>query len=190
MPATSTSFGGPNGNTPGRPVGSQNKIISEVYRIYKERGYRHPAIYCADVYEDEREPKERRDEMAKAALTWFPKEKFRAHHHYDIEVPEFQSIQDAENFLARLPVLLGRCEIESQLALELSTLTKNWIDAKYDRDKLQLQINAAGGGPEPHIHITGGLPELPGTRITMPQLNGHEINGTLAAPPDEGIPSS
>lgn len=33
-----------------------------------------------------------------------------------------------------------------------------------------------------NIHITGGLPELPGTNITMPQLNGHEIDGVLAAP--------
>jgi hypothetical protein len=33
------------------------------------------------------------------------------------------------------------------------------------------------------IHIIGGLPELPGTHITMPHLNGHESLGLL--PPND-----
>jgi hypothetical protein len=32
------------------------------------------------------------------------------------------------------------------------------------------------------IRIEGGLPDLLGTDIIMPKLNGHEISGTLAAP--------
>jgi hypothetical protein len=36
------------------------------------------------------------------------------------------------------------------------------------------------------IKITGGLPELPGTNITMPQLNGHETL-SLVAPNDPPI---
>jgi hypothetical protein len=29
------------------------------------------------------------------------------------------------------------------------------------------------------IHVTGGLPELPGTNIIMPELNGHAIDGEV-----------
>jgi hypothetical protein len=39
-----------------------------------------------------------------------------------------------------------------------------------DQQKLLI---AQGGAPEQHIVITGGLPELPGTNIILPNLNGH-----------------
>jgi hypothetical protein len=45
-----------------------------------------------------------------------------------IEVPNFLSVQEAENYLANIPVLLGRGELDSQTSLELSTLTKNWLE--------------------------------------------------------------
>ena len=45
-----------------------------------------------------------------------------------VVVPEFQSVEQAENYLAHFPILLGRGQIDSQTALGLFTLTKNWID--------------------------------------------------------------
>lgn len=48
-----------------------------------------------------------------------------------VEVPDFQTVVQAEAYLASIPVLLGKGEIDSQTALELSTLTKNWLDAIY-----------------------------------------------------------
>jgi hypothetical protein len=63
-------------------------------------------------------------------------------------------------------VLLGKGEIDSQTALELSTLTKNWIDAKYAREELQLKlINSGQGEREQKITVTGGLPPLPGCNV-------------------------
>src|SRR5262249_35827903 len=51
----------------------------------------------------------------------------------------------------------------------------------------QFKINP----PEQHdqiIQVQGGLPSLPGTRIDMPQLNGHDARA-LAAPTDV-VPST
>jgi hypothetical protein len=60
-------------------------------------------------------------------------------------------------------VLLGRDELDSQTALELSTLTKNWLDAIYAHQEYDLKL-AAGGG-EQVIRIENSLPQIPGTNI-------------------------
>jgi hypothetical protein len=41
--------------------------------------------------------------------------------HQPFAVPDFKQIEEAENYLASLPLLLGRGELDSQTALELST---------------------------------------------------------------------
>ncbi len=99
-----------------------------------------------------------------------------------IEVPQFQAIQQTEDYLASIPVLLGRGELDSQTALELSTLTKNWLDSIYARQEYDLKLQAQGGGSEQNIRIEGGLPPLPGTNVIMDDtalgMNGHN-NGKV-----------
>ena len=68
-------------------------------------------------------------------------------------------------YLASLPALLGRGELDSQTALELSTLVRNWLSAIYERQEYDLRVANAGGAGEQIIHITGGLPPLPGSNI-------------------------
>src|SRR5258706_3475835 len=52
---------------PSSPLSGRNSTYRPV-QICESSSYRHPAIYCAEVYEDETQPGERRDDMAKAAL--------------------------------------------------------------------------------------------------------------------------
>ena len=81
-------------------------------------------------------------------------------------------------------MLLGKGEINSQSALELSTLTKNWLDAIYAHQEYDLKLQAQGGGAEQVIRIEGGLPSLPGCDVIMPprtNANAHELQ-ELAAP--------
>ncbi len=72
-------------------------------------------------------------------------------------------------------MLVARGELDIQSGLELSALTKAWLDTQYASKGLDLKAmsqNATEG--EQTISISGGLPALPGTNITMPQLNGHK----------------
>jgi hypothetical protein len=100
-----------------------------------------------------------------------------------ITVPTFTTIEQAEDYLAQLPVLLGNCSLDSQSALELSTLVRNWIEAKHARTGVELKVLASGGLGDQAIRIEGGLPRLPGTRTIMPNFNnGHQIGHELPAP--------
>ena len=44
-----------------------------------------------------------------------------------IAIPDFASIQEAQNFLADIARRSGAGELELQSALDISTLVKNWI---------------------------------------------------------------
>src|SRR5262249_19578125 len=101
-----------------------------------------------------------------------------------VVVPDFPTVEAAEDYLKTIPVLLGRGEIDSQTALELSTLVRNWILSVHARSELELKrINIDGPG-EQTIKITGGLPALPGTNVTMPVLDhGPVTNGHALEPP-------
>jgi hypothetical protein len=86
---------------------------------------------------------------------------------------------------------VGRGELDFQAGLDLSAMTKNWIDVKYSREELQLKLAVQNGGADQQITITGGLPSLPGCNIIgmggeepPPRVNGH--NGQVidhAEPP-------
>jgi hypothetical protein len=104
-----------------------------------------------------------------------------------IDVPEFTHVSDAENFLARIALLVAKGHLDIQSGQELSGLVKAWIDTQYAKDELQFKINP----PEQRdqtIRISGGLPPLPGTNVTMPVLD-HEpaTNGHALEPPKEFI---
>jgi hypothetical protein len=113
-----------------------------------------------------------------------------------VAVPHFTAIEEAEAYLASLPVLLGGGELDSQAALELPTLTKNWIDARYAREELQLKLLTQGGGPDQTIHIEGGLPALPGTNFIVDDTAAGRVNGmngrgpVIDHQPTDSIPRS
>jgi hypothetical protein len=67
--------------------------------------------------------------------------------------------------------------LDFQSALDLSTLTRNWINALNDRMELEFKLTNDIHA-EHTIMIQGGLPQLPGSNITMP-INGHQIDPNL-----------
>ena len=106
-----------------------------------------------------------------------------------VVVPDFPTIESAEDYLKQIPVLLGRGEIDSQTALELSTLVRNWILSIHARSELELKKISIDGPGEQVLRIEGGLPVMPGCEgVIMPQLDGRAAtNGhghALAAPAD------
>src|SRR5262249_14970690 len=109
-----------------------------------------------------------------------------------IDVPDFERVSDAESFLAKLPVLVARGELDFQSAQDLCAMTTLWINSQYQREELAIkQYNAGSTEHEQIIKIEGGLPALPGTNITMPVLDGKPLaNGHAAlAGPTDAVPA-
>jgi hypothetical protein len=179
---------GESGNPSGRKPGSKNKIgrdFHDAYEQAKDKGYSHPYLVMMEWAHDESKPVEIRAAMLKECASYTctkPKLTIRS------EVPVLTSIEQAEAFLATLTA-------ESELdPIELLTAIRHWIDSKRDGQELQLKIqDHRGSAPEQRILIEGGLPDLPGTNVIMPELNeahnGHTLDleknaeTTLPAPP-------
>jgi hypothetical protein len=167
-------------NPAGRPKGARNRRTQEILDLIQGRGDKDPLDALSEIVTKNQDP----NIVATAAnmLAPFvhskrgtlPAPRFVPD---QIEVPTFNTVQEAEAYLAHIPVLLGRGELDSQSALELSTLTKNWLDAIYAHQEYDLKLQAQGGGADTVIRIEGGLPPLPGTNVIMDDtalgMNGH-----------------
>jgi hypothetical protein len=104
-----------------------------------------------------------------------------------IDVPDFTSVNVAEEFVARIAVLVARGHLDIQSGQELIGLAKVYIDAQYAKEELQFKISP----PETRdqtIRIVGGLDPLPGTNVTMPVVNGHVVREQLLSAPTDVIP--
>jgi hypothetical protein len=166
---------------PGRPAGSRNRRTQEILDLIQGRGDKDPIDFLSEIISS---PNTYSPELKVTAANMLapyvhskrgtlPAPRFLPDL---VVVPTFTSITHAEDYLASIPVLLGRGEIDSQTALELSQLTKNWLDAIYSHQEYDLKLQAQGGGSDTTIRIVGGMPQLPGTNVIMakePSLNGH-----------------
>jgi hypothetical protein len=98
----STSFGAENGNTPGRRIGSKNKLALEFQKACEEadqREYPHPYLMMAEWANDESKPLEIRAAMLKECASYRcvkPKQTVAI----EAEVPVFNTAEQAETFLA------------------------------------------------------------------------------------------
>jgi hypothetical protein len=182
------------GNPNGRPVGSRNRRTQEILDLIQGRGDKDPLDALSEIISTSENPEHRIS--ASNILAPYLHSKCATKHTPQfvpdqIEVPTFNTVQEAEAYLAHIPVLLGRGELDSQTALELSQLTKNWLDSIYARQEYEIKLAAQGGGSEQTIRVTGGLPPLSGCNIIgmggeepPPRVNGH--NGQVidhAEPP-------
>jgi hypothetical protein len=105
-----------------------------------------------------------------------------------LDVPEFTHVSEAENFLAKIAVLVARGHLDIQSAQELSALVRSWIDVQYSKEELQFKISPPDER-DTVIKIEGGLPALPGTSSDMPtRINGHQVDAAALAVPNDVIP--
>jgi hypothetical protein len=172
----------------GRPRGSRNKRTKELFDRLEARGDIDPADFLSALISNEEEPKELRIQASGLLLPYkhakvasVPAARFVEDH---VVVPDFPTIESAEDYLKTIPVLLGRGEMDSQTALELSTLVRNWILSVHARSELELKKISIDGPGEQTIRIEGGMGRLPGTDIIMPVLDhGPVTNGHALEPP-------
>jgi hypothetical protein len=173
---------GPGGNPKGRKPGSLNRRDAEIWARLEARGDLDPADFLSSLVTNTKEPTELRAQAANMLLPYkygkrgvIPVPRFIE----PMPLPTFNSIEDAENFLAEITRNTAVGELDIQSALELSTLARNWILSKHAAAELELKrITAGETTGDQIIRIEGGLPALPGTNITMPELgsiNGYEL---------------
>jgi hypothetical protein len=177
------------GRIPGRP----NRRTFELQQRLKERGDVDPADFCSSIVSSDKESTELKLAAANYLLPYlYSKRGAMPPPRYielEVDVNEFQHVSDAENFLAKIALLVARGHLDIQSGQELSALVKAWIDTQYAKDELQFKINP----PEQRdttIRVEGGLPALPGTTITMPVLNGHAVSEQLLTAPNDVVPAN
>src|SRR6516225_139616 len=158
------------GNTisSGRPPGAANRRSEQLRIRLKDRGDVDPADYCSQIVSSPNEPTELKLAAANYLLPYlYSKRGAMPPPRYielEVDVNEFQHVSDAENFLAKIALLVARGHLDIQSGQELSALVKAWIDTQYAKEELQFKISP----PETRdttIRIEGGLPALPGTNI-------------------------
>jgi hypothetical protein len=69
---STTAFGQPNGNTPGRKLGSKNKLALEFQKAVAaaDKDYPHPYLMMAEWANDETKPLEIRAAMLKECASY------------------------------------------------------------------------------------------------------------------------
>ena len=181
--------------SPGRRLGSRNKRTAEIFNRLENRGDLDPADLLSSIVTNNEEPKELRIQAAGLLMPYKYSKcgtaPVQVYIDIPLDTPEFTHLSDAEQFLAKVAALVAHGQLDFQAGQNLSALAKNWIDAQYAREELAIkQYNAGSTEHEQTIHITGGLPALPGTNITMPQLeHGPVTNGHALEPPTEFTPA-
>src|SRR6516164_7997525 len=180
--------GNPNGYK-----GPRERRRKEVFDIIKNLGHKDALETLSYLQHNEQiEPGLRIAAAAALAPYCHPKIQSTPSPRYidvQLDVPEFSHVSDAENFLAKIALLVARGHLDIQQGQELSGLVKLWIDSQYQKEELQFKLSP----PEQRdttITVRGGLPALPGTNITMPQLNGHTTDARALAAPTDVVPQT
>jgi len=182
---------GQSGNPKGYS-GPRNRRRHEVFQIIKDLGHKDALVTLSTLAHESQD--EGIKMAAAAALAPYCHPKLQATPtprfvENPIDVADFVRVSDAESFLARLPVLVARGELDFQSAQELCAMTKLWIDSQNARSELELKKITVDGPGDQVIRIEGGLPALPGTNTIMPVLDhGQATNGHALAAPQPVVP--
>ena len=170
-------------NPNGRPPGRVNKRTQAVLDLIHERGDTDPLVALSDIVTKNQDP----SIVAQAANILAPyvhskRGTIPAPRFVEepIEVPQFQSIDHAEDFLALIAQRAGKGELELQSATDICSMVRHWIEAKLAHTNTELKVAAQGNLGDATIRIEGGLPQLPGTNINMTNEltldhNGHVV---------------
>src|SRR6516225_6943420 len=178
--------------SPDRRHGSRNKRTAEISTVSRP-GDLDPADLLSSIVTNNEEPKELRIQAAGLLMPYKYSKcgtaPVQVYIDVPLDTPEFTHLSDAEQFLAKVAALVAHGQLDFQAGQNLSALAKNWIETQYAREELAIkQYNAGTTEHEQTIHITGGLPALRGTNITMPMLDGHSVSEQLLAAPTDVVP--
>jgi hypothetical protein len=150
-------------NPQGRPKGSRNRRTQEILDLIQGRGDKDPLDALSEIITTNQDanivatasnilaPYLHSKKSTTPAPRFVPEL---------IEVPTFTSVDQAEDYLNAIATRLGLSEIDSQSALEITSIVRSWIDSRRAAIELDLKIAAQGGATDTTIRIEGGLPPL------------------------------
>jgi hypothetical protein len=186
---------GQSGNPSGWQGGRQRRH-REVFDEIKKLGHRDALITLSQIQHETQDVSLKI--AAAAALAPFAHPKLQSiptprFIDNPIDVPDFTSVEVARDFIATVTVRVARGELDFQSGQELIAMAKVWLDTMNDQSTLALKQISIDGPSDTTIRVEGGLPELPGTNITMPMLdghNGHALDGHALAAPTPAVNKS
>jgi hypothetical protein len=171
---------GESGNPNGRPLGSRNRRTKEIINQIIASGNKDPLLTLSDL--QAKSDDEGIRATAANMLAPYLHSKLAA-------VPAPRYIEHEFTLPNINPTT------EQEISANIAHLNNSYAAGTLDLESYQTMlagqhqhINALKAREDipanQDIHITGGLPSLPGTNITMPEFNGHLINGEILAPPE------
>ena len=179
------------GDVSERAVYNHLKIakIQAHYRAYAEQQHLiDPVLFQHQLLSDETIPKVNRAIIAQGISNYYhPRLGILAAPKYVTAVeiiPDFATIEDAELYLLKLAQRQAAQEMDLETAKANAERVLDWIHSKRAGQELEFKRQQADLSDQPQvIRIEGGLPELPGTNISMPKLNGHAATSLLDPQP-------
>jgi hypothetical protein len=108
-----------------------------------------------------------------------------------IDVPDFHSLEQAEDFLLNLAKQVAAGELDFKSTEIVADRVQRWINSKRYGMEIEIKrLNTDSGAGDQRIVITGGLPTMPGLEgVLMPQLNGHTIDSVaIESTPTDSLP--
>jgi hypothetical protein len=180
---------GQSGNPSGRPPGARNRGSYELRERLKARGDKDPAEFLSDIISSSNASTECKIAASNALMPYYhsklgatPVEPAKIYLEIQIQYPcpDPKTMDQVNSNIWHLNDLMNTGLLDREWGVNLINVQRaignNIID--------QCKLITAQGDPNAQqiIKIEGGLPQLPGTNITMP-MNGHEA--PINAPPSD-----
>jgi hypothetical protein len=179
---------GQSGNPDGRPKGARNRGSYELRERLKARGGKDPAEFLSDIISNSNASLECKIAASGQLMPYYhsklgatPIPPSPVYMQEAVSLPRPTSIRSAYENILKLSEMKAQGQLDVATADGLIADMRVVLNAMVDEAKL---VAAQGDPSKPQqIIITGGLPELPGTEVIMPQLNGHHLELTATKDP-------
>jgi hypothetical protein len=177
MPWSPGQSGNPHRNG-ARPLGSRNRRTEEAIQLIISAGHQDPLLTLAELQAKSA------DEGIRATAAnmlapylhskcgAMPPLRFISEP-VELPHPSPTTVDHVNANLAHINAMVAAGTLDMDFATLLLAGQREHIVSYKAREEIPAN---------PDIHVTGGLPTLPGTTIIMPQVNGHSGFDVLAAP--------